>query len=99
MKNVTEMTTLYLMRLWPTEEERMVLNNVPNRAVECCDTKDIPLVRDPAPQSGVTVHPQAVLVGDEDIRQGWDEGDPVADDEIPDFHPLQAHGVEFEIEG
>lgn len=76
----------------------MVLNDVPNGAIECCDTKDIPLVRDPTPQGSVAIHSNAVFVGDEDICECRDKWNAVAEQEIPNFHAPQAHGVKLEIE-
>lgn len=80
------MTTLLSFVNSPSRHAGIVSHNIPHRAVEGRYAPDIPRLLHPAPNGGVAVHPTPIRSLDKNIRQGHDERNPVAAQEIGDLH-------------
>lgn len=67
---------------WPKVRVRVVIQRVcadlPDRSIEGCNTEDIPLWTNPAPQCRIPVHLALSRCLDEDVRQSDDECQAVA---------------------
>lgn len=71
---------------------------LPNRAVEGCNTHDIPFGGNPAPQSCVAVHSTPFLCGHEDECQRNYERNAIAGEEVRYLHLAKLLGVKLAVE-
>lgn len=59
---------------------------LPDRAIKDSDSKDIPILADPAPQGCVAVNTHSVSISDEEKRECGDSWHTVAPNQVWNFH-------------
>jgi hypothetical protein len=72
-------------------------NNLPDGTIERSNTEDIPLSCDPAPNSGITICSESVLVLKEDVYKGRNKRNTVTAKQVGYLHSSQFSSVIFVI--
>lgn len=79
-------------------KEEKVEGGIPNWTVERCNSPDIPLWRNPAPQEGVAVYSTTSRVLHKDEYKRWDQWNAIAEHKIRNLHSSESRSVELVVE-
>lgn len=69
---------LVSIKLIPLPVFKALQVNSPDRAIKCCNTENVPLGGDPAPQGGIAICAVALVVLEEDVYKSRNKGNAVA---------------------